>query len=526
MRFDPSRLALLLGLSVALQSVTADAIVVARVTRRGYILTDDVGDYGDRIPVANTRDTVQFVAEVTAALEEVDGFHEGNYLAAMQIPQVETPLAFYLPIRNDVRGIGQRSSVDSRSEVFDTNSLFRTAFPLDGFVYLNSYRFYTAPRAVIFGRFLICTQEFGHRYGATLSAPAFPLGDVDASTADAAVDASADVAPDAADDAVSDVFSDVFSDAPSDAPTDVASDAPSDASGDVVDASTGPVALTRDALLGRGNTVNGMVVNRSHWSYFFNSGGSPMEGNNWNEIAPGMFRTDRPTFRFSPLDLYNMGLIPASEVPTTFLIADPQNAPRNVTRDSAPEYYNRVVTIRGRRVDVSMNDIVRANGMRTPTYPSAPRNLDVVWVLLAAPEDVNDELAAEFDEAIDSCALGYAFATAERGRLVTTVPGSDGGVDEDASSTGDAAVDAPEDVTRRDVPFEPDVPNIPPPDGMSMPGADVPATVAPAVRAEGGCACSAAAPRSKGGAPLALMAAAVVAFCRRARRGVMARRER
>lgn len=105
------------------------------------------------------------------------------------------------------------------------------------------------------------------------------------------------------------------------------------------------------------------------------------------------------------------------------------------------------------------------------------------------PQDVNDELAAEFDEAVDSCAMGYAFATAERGRLVTTVPGSD---------AGDVPLDdaglAPSDAGVRDVPFNPDVPTIPLPDGMSMPGddvlaADVPA-VSPAVRAEGGCACS------------------------------------
>ncbi len=515
MRFEPSRLALFFGLSVALQSVTADAIVVARVTRRGYILVDDTGDYTDQIPTANTRETVQFIADATNALEEVDGFHEGQFLAAMQIPQGQDPLAFYLPIRNDVRGIGQRSSIDGRSEVFDTNSIFGAAFPLDGFVYLNSYRFYTDPRAVIFGRFLICTQEFGHRYGAELAVPAFPVGD-----RDAAVDAGDDASADAGDDASVDASDDVAADA-SDASNDAASDAANDATGDGGDASTGPVALARDSLLGRGNTVNGQVVNRAHWSYFFNTGGSPMEGNNWTEISPGMFRTERPTFRFSPLDLYNMGLIPPSEVPTTYLIAEPQNVPRNVSRDSAPEYYNRVVTVRGRRVDVSMEDITRANGTRSPAYPAAPRNLDVVWVLWATPEDVNDELAAEFDEAVDSCALGYAFATAERGRLVTTVPGSDGGLEKDAA-VSDASVDA----SVRDVPFDPDVPNIPPPDGMSMPGsdvpdADVPTITTPAeVHAEGGCTCTAGAPRGATPGAIAAVGVAIAAFCRRARRRV------
>lgn len=67
-----------------------------------------------------------------------------------------------------------------------------------------------------------------------------------------------------------------------------------------------------------------------------------------------------------------MGLIPPSEVPDTFLIAEPQNVPRNISRDSAPEYYNRVVTVRGRRVDLSIDDIARANGpRRNPAYPSA-----------------------------------------------------------------------------------------------------------------------------------------------------------
>ncbi len=133
-----------------------------------------------------------------------------------------------------------------------------------------------------------------------------------------------------------------------------ASDAANDATGDGGDASTGPVALARDSLLGRGNTVNGQVVNRAHWSYFFNSGGSPMEGNVWTESPAGTFRTSMPSFRFSPMDLYAMGLIPASEVPPTFLIADPTTS-ANVTRDSPPEYNGRSVIVRGRRVDVTIS---------------------------------------------------------------------------------------------------------------------------------------------------------------------------
>ncbi len=517
MRPVAPRLALLVAAGLVTWSATADAIVVARVTRRGYILTDDTGDYGDQLPVDNTRSTAQFIADATAALVEVPGFHEGRYLAAMQLPSTDSPLAFYLPIRNDVRGIGQRSSLDGRSEVFDTNSFFGSSFPLDGFVYLNSYRFYTDPRAVIFGRFLICTQEFGHRYGVTWSVPSFPVGAPDAGVDDAGTDAGDDASADASgDDASVDAGPDASGD---DAGADVALSDAGDAGDARADVWT-QAALARDALLGRGNNVNGMVVNRSHWSYFFNSGGSPMEGNNWNELSPGVFRTDRPTFRFSPFDLYAMGLLPASEVPPSFLIVDPTNVPRNVTRDSAPEYYNRTVTVGGHRVDVSVQDLIRANGARNPAYPSAPRDLDVVWVLLAAPEDVNDQLAAEFDEAVDSCAMGYAFATAERGRLVTTVPGADGGTD-----AGEAPVDASmTDASVRDVPFTADVPNLPPPDGMTVPDASTPLRYS----AEGGCSCRAAGAPSQTSprAPWALALVGAAVFCHRARRRRMASRER
>ncbi len=366
-----------------LQSLTADAIVISRITRRGYIVSSDTELWGSTIPVDSTANTVQFISAVTSALSEVGGFHEGQYLAAMQIPTSTSALAFYLPIRNDVRGIGQRSPLDNRSEVFDLNGIFGSSFQLDGFVFLNTYRFYTDPRAVEFGRYLICTQEFGHRFGSTFRANT-------AAQADAGV-------------------------------------------------ADGGTALAADSYLGRGNQLpSGMVVNRSHWSYFFNSGGSPMEGNLWTETSPGTFRTSMPTFRFSPIDLYAMGLIPAADVEPTFLIADATNVPNGITRDSPPEYNGRTVTVRGRRVDVGINDLVRANGARNPAYDEeASHDLDVVWVLLANPSQVTDQLARDFDTAVDSCAQGYSFATRDRGHLVTTVP--------DVGQFADAAADAPAD---------------------------------------------------------------------------------
>lgn len=471
----------------------ADAVVVARVTRRGYILTDDpeAEDFGGQIPAGNTRETYRFIQQVTDALSGYEGFRPGKYLASMQLPSTQDPLAYYLPIRNDVRGLGQRGA-DGRSETFDNNRALGTAFSIDGYLYLNSLRFYTDPRAVNYGRYLICTQEFGHRFGAFVETPAYP---------EAVLRALADAGTE--------------SDAATDASTDAATDAPAADGGPAL-----PAALTRDALLGRGNTTaTGAVVNRSHWSYFFHSGGSPMEGNNWEEISPGMFRTGRPAFRFSDFDLYLMGLLPRAEVRPGFLIAEPQNVPRGVTRASPPEYYNRTVSVRGRRVDITIDDLIRQNGPRNPGYPDAPRDMDVVWILWAPVGAVDDALADEFDEAIDSCSLGYSTATGNRSRLNAVVAPPtiiDAGAPVDA---GRPDITLPEDITRPGTDDDASVP-------VMGPNADVPSsdagiaadarTATPPAPEGCGCAVPGSAPARGGAWTFALVAAAALRRRRRA----------
>lgn len=53
-----------------------------------------------------------------------------------------------------------------------------------------------------------------------------------------------------------------------------------------------------------------------HWSYFLNSGGSPLEGNIWTDLGAGQYQADTPLGpgTFSDLDLYAMGVLPAAAV--------------------------------------------------------------------------------------------------------------------------------------------------------------------------------------------------------------------
>src|SRR5262245_40467671 len=72
-----------------------------------------------------------------------------------------------------------------------------------------------------------------------------------------------------------------------------------------------------DALLGR---------QLAHWSFFMDSDGSVMEGNDIQDLGGGQFRTSATAEKFSRLDLYAMGLATPGEVPPWFYIDSPMSS--------------------------------------------------------------------------------------------------------------------------------------------------------------------------------------------------------
>lgn len=487
-----------LALATTLAARPARALEVARITQYGYIVVDEPDapiPYEGSVPIDNNGALFGFVADVTAAIDRIPGAPHPDYVATMQTERSASngALAFYLPIRNEVRGLGMRSPTGG-GETYNINNVLGTAFPLFGYVWLNNIRFYTQPGFEEFGRYLICTQEFGHRYGTFLRItpqPGTPMPTADAGAPDDAADASAD--PDAGM---------MVMPMPDGSMTIGDATAPPD--GDTADATAPPEEagtppgpdLPVTALLGRDN---------SHWSYFVNTGGSPMEGNDWEQLSENTFRTRRASFRFSPLDLYQMGLIPASAVPPFWLIAEPDVMGQRdmdgqtIRPSSKPEYGDRTVTIRGRRVTYTIDDVIAANGVRNPSSSIDPgdagadgsfdagptdaavgdgnngrlpdgaadepirrQDMRVAWVLVTTRARLGSSgvLEAQFDRAIASCAQGFDEATMNRSRLRAVV----GGVLPDAGA--DAGPEAGRDAG----------------DGGGE-------TSPPVVRAGGGCAC-------------------------------------
>ena len=114
-----------------------------------------------------------------------------------------------------------------------------------------------------------------------------------------------------------------------------------------------------DLLLGR---------QRAHWSFFFDSDASFMEGNDLQDLGGGSFRTSGAVKSYSLLDLYAMGLAEASEVPPLFFVENPTGLTQN--RESAPRTG---ITFSGQRHDLTIADIVAALGPRSPGVGQSPK---------------------------------------------------------------------------------------------------------------------------------------------------------
>ena len=170
------------------------------------------------------------------------------------------------------------------------------------------------------------------------------------------------------------------------------------------------IGATSDQLLGRGG---------SHWSFFFDSDASFMEGNDIEDRGGGSFRTIDAVRRYSRLDQYAMGLIPESEVPPFFYVENPTNLSVSRNRESAPQTG---VTFNGTRRDVLMQDIIAVNGARSPSFTEAPRVHRQAFVfLVSAGRTADPAHIAKIERFRTAWEPFFRTATEERMQVVTTL---------------------------------------------------------------------------------------------------------
>ncbi len=160
-----------------------------------------------------------------------------------------------------------------------------------------------------------------------------------------------------------------------------------------------------------------------HWSYFFNSDASLLEGNRIIDHGAGEFRFETVSTieGFSSLDLYLMGLMPAEEVSDSFLVRNPDIGDRLFSSAHEPLagiFFN------GERVDITIEDIVEAHGRRIPNASVAQRKFRYAFLLVheAGQPPMPESLAkmerfrSAFDEFFDEMTGDRAESTSSLNR--------------------------------------------------------------------------------------------------------------
>lgn len=196
------------------------------------------------------------------------------------------------------------------------------------------------------------------------------------------------------------------------------------------------------------NAVVPPLVGRqnAHWNAALDSDASVLEGYDWSEIEPGRFVVSDKCVRFSRLDLYGLGLVPAGEVDPFFIIQDARTELGFLIPTEAQLPIGAVAL--GSRLDLTIDDVVRALGPRRPEARAAATTMRVVFALLTEPgESATSTRAEQEARAIDRLRIEmestWDHLTGGRGALCTRIDGcaegpSDAGEEREDASQADA----------------------------------------------------------------------------------------
>lgn len=155
--------------------------------------------------------------------------------------------------------------------------------------------------------------------------------------------------------------------------------------------------VTSDELLGR---------QLAHWSFFFNSNSSELEGNTYQDIGNGQFRITGATSRYNDFDLYAMGL--SGGASSSFVISKPtaidpkindgvseiditKKESRTLPPLAPPDFP--ALTVTGTRKNVSLADVVKVEGPRIPARETTPLRVGFVLLVPVGQEPDSESIS-------------------------------------------------------------------------------------------------------------------------------------
>ncbi len=155
-----------------------------------------------------------------------------------------------------------------------------------------------------------------------------------------------------------------------------------------------------------------------HWNFAFNSEASLLEGNRIRDNGTGVtprFTTIGTVAGYAPLDQYLMGFLPAQDVPATFLV-------ENATSGDSGRAPQTGVNFNGTRRDIQIEEVIQAEGRRTPDYTVSQRRFRFAFVLVtkSGTAPTSDQLS-QLDAYRAQFESFYNRATSEKASADTTL---------------------------------------------------------------------------------------------------------
>jgi hypothetical protein len=129
----------------------------------------------------------------------------------------------------------------------------------------------------------------------------------------------------------------------------------------------------------------------------------------WVDNGDGTFTPQRVgsgQYRFCNLDRYLMGLLPPKQVGDFFYIKNPRKVGGK---------------IRGQRITLNVNNIILANGRRTPSAATSPKSFTNAFILLTKNASGAALRAQEIDVIRQRYTAAFATATGNRAEVITTL---------------------------------------------------------------------------------------------------------
>jgi hypothetical protein len=160
----------------------------------------------------------------------------------------------------------------------------------------------------------------------------------------------------------------------------------------------------------------------SHWSYYFNTG-SVMYGNTIADLGGGMFELTNPSVKYSPLDQYLMGLRDPQDVPPMFML---DTGDLFTWSSGYPIERGTSQVVSGDRIDITVDDVIRAEGPRMPAREACHWKAAFVIVHDPASPPTATQIA-RVDAYRRRWESFYADATDQRGSMDTSLAGTGAG---------------------------------------------------------------------------------------------------